>query len=69
MYCFLCTRVQFYEVERSQYSGLFSGANGEEPICQCRRHRFNHGSRTSPGGGLGIPLQYSCLEKPMDREA
>ena len=21
----------------------------------------------SPGGGHGNPLQYSCLEKPMDR--
>ena len=23
----------------------------------------------SPGGGRGNPLQYSCLENPMDREA
>ena len=23
----------------------------------------------SPGGGHGNPLQYSCLENPMDREA
>jgi len=23
----------------------------------------------SPGGGLGNPLQYSCLENPMDRGA
>ena len=23
----------------------------------------------SPGGGLGNPLQYSCLENPMDRRA
>ena len=23
----------------------------------------------SPGGGNGHPLQYSCLENPMDREA
>jgi len=22
----------------------------------------------SPGGGNGNPLQYSCLENPMDRE-
>ena len=27
------------------------------------------GSRRSPGGGHGNPLQYSCLENPMDREA
>ena len=27
------------------------------------------GSGRSPGGGHGDPLQYSCLENPMDREA
>jgi len=27
------------------------------------------GLRRSPGGGHGNPLQYSCLENPMDREA
>ena len=25
------------------------------------------GSRRSPEGGHGSPLQYSCLENPMDR--
>ena len=25
--------------------------------------------RRSPGGGQGNPLQYSCLENPMDRGA
>ena len=25
------------------------------------------GSERSPGGGHGSPLQYSCLENPMDR--
>ena len=28
-----------------------------------------HGSGRSPGGGRGNPLQYSCLEYPMDRGA
>ena len=27
------------------------------------------GLRRSPGGGHGNPLQYSCLENLMDREA
>ena len=27
------------------------------------------GSKRSPRGGNGYPLQYSCLENPMDREA
>ena len=29
----------------------------------------NPGSERSPGGGNGNPLQYSCLENPMDRGA
>ena len=28
-----------------------------------------HGWRRSPGEGNGYPLQYSCLENPMDRGA
>ena len=27
------------------------------------------GSGRSPGGGYGNPLQYACLENPMDRGA
>ena len=27
------------------------------------------GSGRSPGGGNGNPVQYSCLENPMDRGA
>ena len=30
---------------------------------------FNPVFRRSPGGGNGNPLQYSCLENPMDRGA
>ena len=33
------------------------------------RPEFVPGSVRSPGGGHGNPLQYSCLESPMDREA
>ena len=39
---------------------------------QCRRHKrlgFHSWSRRSPGGGNDCPLQYSCLENSMDREA
>ena len=32
-------------------------------------HAAAHGSRRSPGGGNGNPLQCSCLESPMDRGA
>ena len=52
--------------------GFLGGASGKEPVCQCRRHK-NLGSipglGRSPGGKNGYPLQYSCLEYPMDRGA
>jgi len=31
------------------------------------RHRFDPQSGRSSGGGNGNPLQYSCLENPMDK--
>ena len=53
--------------------GFPGGNGGKYPTCQCRR-RKRHGVRCldwddSPGGGRGNPLQYSCLENPMNREA
>ena len=57
--------------------GLPSGARGKELACQCRRCKRccciswseRSWSEKSPGGGHGSPLQYSCLENPMDRGA
>ena len=47
------------------------GARGKVPVCQCRRVLRDTGSTPgsgrSPGEGHGNPLQYSCLENPMDR--
>ena len=57
---------------RKGSKGFPGGASGKEPACQCRRHRSKvsiPGSGRSPGGGHGNPLQYSCLENPMDRGA
>ena len=41
------------------------------PVQKTRRRRrgFGPGSGRSPGGGQGSPLQYSCLESPIDRGA
>ena len=48
--------------------GFLGSAIGKEPACQCRRHKgLVPGSERSSGGGHGKPLQYSCLENPMDR--
>ena len=47
-----------------------SGASGKQHACQCRRVRDSGsipGSGRFPGGGYGNPLQYPCLENPMDR--
>ena len=49
--------------------GIPGGASSKEPPCQCSRYRrlgFDRGSGRSPEGGNGNPLQYSCLEHPMD---
>ena len=45
------------------------GSSGKEPACQWRRHkipRFNPWVQKIPWRGHGNPLQYSCLENPMD---
>ena len=44
-------------------------AQCKEPACQCRRCRFDPWVGRSPGERNGNPLQYSCLEKAMDRGA
>ena len=42
---------------------------GRESACHTGDLGSISGSGRSPGGGHGSPLQYSCLEKPMDRGA
>ena len=53
--------------------GFPGGASGKAPTCQCRLDIREAGSipgsGRSPGGGHGNPLQYACLENPMDRGA
>ena len=41
----------------------------KKSTCQCRRCRSIPGLGRSPGEGNDNPLQYSCLENPMDRGA
>ena len=45
------------------------GSHGQESACSAGALGTIPGSRRSPGGGNGNPLQYSCLEKSMDRGA
>ena len=54
------------------YMDFPGGASGKEHACHAGDRR-NMGSLFGlgrpPGGGHSNPLQYSCLENPMDRGA
>ena len=53
----------------SIYVGFPSGSDGKESTCNAGDQGSIPGLGRSPGGGNGNPLQYSCLENPMDRRA
>ena len=45
------------------------GSDGKESACSVGDLDLILGLGRSPGEGNGKPLQYSCLENPMDRGA
>ena len=49
--------------------GFPGGSDGKESACNSGDLGSIPGLRRTPGEGNGYPLQYSCLENPMDREA
>ena len=49
--------------------GFPGGSDGEESACNVGDLGSILGSGRSPGEGNDNPLQYSCLENPMDRGA
>ena len=55
-------------IHRYMYTNMYirfpGGTSGKEPTCQCRRHK-----RCGFDTWVGNPLQFSCLESPMDRGA
>ena len=50
-------------------AGVPGGSDGKESACSAGDPGSVPGSGKSPGEGHGYPLQYSCLENPMDRGA
>ena len=51
-------------------NGYFpGGSDGEASVCNVEDPGSIPGSGRSPGEGNGNPLQYYCLENPMDRGA
>ena len=51
------------------FPGLPGGSDSKESACSAGDSGSIPGSGRSPGEGLSNPLQYSCLENPMDRGA
>ena len=49
--------------------GFPSDSVSKESSCSAGDASLILGSRKSPGGGNGDPLQYSCLKNPIDRGA
>ena len=46
--------------------GFSGGSDGKESACIAGDQGSIPGSKRSPGERNGNPLQYSCLENPMD---
>ena len=49
--------------------GFPDGSDSKESACNAGNPGLIPGSESSPRGGNGNPLQYSCLENSMDRGA
>ena len=49
--------------------GFVGGSDGKESACNEEDLGSIPGLERSPGEGNSNPLQYSCLENPMDRGA
>jgi len=56
-------------VELRSNQGFPGSSDGKESACNASNLGLISGSGRSPGEGNGNPLQYSCLENPMDRRA
>ena len=52
-----------------EHEGFPGVSDGKESACNARHPGSIPGLGRSPGEGNGNPLQYSCLENPMDRGA
>ena len=51
------------------FLGFPGGSDGKESTCNAADLGSIPGLGRSPKGGHGNPLQYACLENPMDRGA
>ena len=58
-----------YRYLMDQIRASLGGSDGKASACNAGDLSSIPGLGRSPGGGNGNPLQYSCLENPMDGEA
>ena len=65
--CDWTRRLQVFLPKGSYRWGFPSGSNGKEPACNAGDLGSILEWGKSPGKGHDNPLQYSCLENPMDR--
>ena len=65
--CNWTRRSQVFLPQGSYRWGFPSGSNGKEPACNVGDLGSIPEWGRSPGEGHDNPLQYSCLENPMDR--
>ena len=49
-----------------ELQGFTGGSDGKESVCNAGDLGLIPESGRSPGEGNGNPVQYSCLENPMD---
>ena len=56
-------------LSRVKIGGFPGSSDSKESACNAGDPDSIPGSRRFPGGENGYPLQYSCLENSMDREA
>ena len=69
-YIYVCLRLIGLGANFSVISSLFGfpwWLSGKESTCNAEDPGSILGLGRSPGGGYGNPLQYSCLENPLDR--
>ena len=52
--------------EKDYYLGFPGGSEGKASPCNASDLGWIPGLERSPGKGNGTPLQYSCLENPID---
>ena len=60
-------QADIFTTHHSLTMGFPGSSTGKESACNMGDPGLIPGSERFPGGGHGNPLQYSCLENPMNR--